>query len=299
MTDRGARGSQAAPILVTGATGTTGSRVAGLLRARGVHIRAASRRPGADGGTAEHVFFDWNDPASYPAAVDGARGVYLLRPPRAAADSILLIERFLAVARSAGVRRIVLLHSMVTGPAGMPEIPRAVAAAAPEWAILRPSWFMQNFTGSHPTAVALRDHGEIATATGDGRVGFIDADDIAAAATETLLTPGPLSGSYVLTGPETLSYAGIAAIISEVSGRAIRHIDLTPEQLIARWAAAGLPENLAQAAADLDLAIRNGDYDYTTSTVNDLTSRPSRSFRDFARAHRAAWPGQGVRGQYI
>jgi uncharacterized protein YbjT (DUF2867 family) len=280
VTDRGG------PILITGATGTTGSRVAALLRARGADIRTASRRPGPAGGTGEHVFFDWNDPATYPAALAGAKGVYLLRPPRAAADAIPLIKRFLAVARRAGVRRIVLLHSMVTGPAGMPEIPRAVTGAVPEWAILQPSWFMQNFTGSHPTAVALRERGEIATATGNGRVGFIDVGDIAAAAAETLLTPEPPNTSYVLTGPETLSYSGIAAIISEVTGRTIRHIDLTPGQLTARWAAVGLPENLARAAADLDLAISRGDYDYTTPTVKDLTGQPPRSFRDFAQLWR-------------
>jgi hypothetical protein len=81
----------------------------------------------------------------------------------------------------------------------------------------------------------------------------------------------------------TLSYPGIAAIISEVTGWAIRLVGLTPGQLTARWTAAGLPENLARAAADLDVAISRGDYDRTTATVKDLTGRPPRSFRDFAR----------------
>jgi uncharacterized protein YbjT (DUF2867 family) len=284
------RNPGAGPILITGATGTTGTRLARLLRARGAPVRAASRHPGPSGGAGERVFFDWNAPATYPAALNGAHAVYLLRPP-GVADPVPLAERFLTAARSEGVRRIVLLHSMVTGPAAMPEIPQAVAEAVPEWAILRPSWFMQNFTGSHPTAIALRERGEIATATGGGRVGFIDAADIAAAAAEALLAPEPPNASYVLTGPQTLSYPGIAAIISEVTGRAVRHIDLTPAQLTERWAAAGLPENLARAAADLDLAIGRGDYDYTTTTVKDVTGQPPRSFRHFAQEQLAARRG--------
>jgi uncharacterized protein YbjT (DUF2867 family) len=234
------------------------------------------------------VFFDWGDPATYPAALDGVSGVYLLRPPRPP-DAMALAERFLAAARAAGARRIVLLHSVVTGPAGMPEIRQAVEGTAPEYAILQPSWFMQNFTGTHPTAVALREQGEIATATGDGRIGFIDARDIAAAAATALLAPGPPNTRYVLTGPETLSYPQAAAIISEVTGRSIRHNALTAGQLTARWTAAGLPENLARAAADLDITISRGDYDYTTPGVQDLTGQPPRSFQDFAAEHRDTW----------
>jgi uncharacterized protein YbjT (DUF2867 family) len=288
LTDLGAPGPIAAtgsgPVLVTGATGTTGRHLTRLLRARGARVREASRhpQPGAS------VFFDWGDPATYPAALDGISGVYVLRPPRAA-EAEPLVERFLAAARGAGVRRIVLLHSMVTGPAGMPGIRQAVEESAPEYAILQPAWFMQNFTGAHPTAVALREHGEIATATGDGRVGFIDARDIAAAAAAALLAADPPNARYVLTGPETLSYPQVAAILSQVSGRTIRHTALTAEQLTARWAAAGLPESLARTAADLDIAISRGDYDYTTPDIADLTGQPPRSFQDFTVAHRDAW----------
>jgi uncharacterized protein YbjT (DUF2867 family) len=288
LTDLGAPGPVVAtgggPVLVTGATGTTGRYLTRLLRERGARVREASRHPRPGTG----VFFDWGDPATYPAALDGISGVYLLRPPRAA-EAEPLVERFLAAARATGVRRIVLLHSMVTGPAGMPGIRQAVEENAPEYAILQPSWFMQNFTGAHPTAVALREHGEIATATGDGRVGFIDARDIAAAAAAALLAADPPNTRYVLTGPETLSYPQVAAILSQVTGRTIRHTSLTAELLTARWTAAGLPENLARTAADLDIAISRGDYDYTTPDIADLTGQPPRSFQDFAAAHRDAW----------
>jgi uncharacterized protein YbjT (DUF2867 family) len=280
----------AGTILVTGATGTTGRRLARLLHRRGANVRAASRNPDrttADSGAP--VVFDWNDPATYPAALAGVARLYLLRPAAPAAEPLAIVERFLDAARSAGVRRVVLLHSTVTGTAGVPEIPQAVEQATPEWAILRPSWFMQNFTGNHPTAAAIRERGEIATATGDGKVAFIDADDIAAAAAETLLVADLPNTRYTLTGPEALSYPQIAAIISEAAGRRVRHINLTAGQVTARWAAAGLPSHLARIGAQLDISISRGEQDYTTSTVEDLTGRPPRSFRDYAHAHQAAW----------
>lgn len=59
-------------IVVLGATGSTGRRVAGQLRARGCPVRAAS--PGAP------VRFDWFDPSSWPDVVRGARAAYVMAP---------------------------------------------------------------------------------------------------------------------------------------------------------------------------------------------------------------------------
>ncbi|HEY3867991.1 MAG TPA: NAD(P)H-binding protein [Actinocrinis sp.] len=277
-----------------GGTGTTGRRVAAQLHRRGVQMRIATRHPGSvppDAvGTA--VVFDWNEPESYPAAVAGAERVYLLRPPGVGSDALGKVERFLAEADHAGVRRVVLLHSTATGPASMPEIADLVERSMPEWAVICPSWFMQNLTGDHPTARAIRRDGEIATATGAGRVGFIDADDIAATATELLLAAGPPNARFTLTGPDALSYPQVAAIISEACGRPVRHLDLSPDELAKRWVAAGLPEPLARLAADADLAIREGGQDFTTSTVEEVCGRPPRSLRDFAHAHRDAWSAE-------
>ena len=60
------------PILVLGATGTTGRRVADRLRAAGFAVRAASRRG--------EVRFDWSDPGSWEPAVEGAARMYLMAP---------------------------------------------------------------------------------------------------------------------------------------------------------------------------------------------------------------------------
>ncbi|MGX1770803.1 hypothetical protein ACWIGW_01720 [Nocardia brasiliensis] len=66
---------------------------------------------------------------------------------------------------------MVLLGSSAVpaGPAGLGALYGLVRDTAAEWAVLRPSWFMQNFTGDHSVALGVRA-GEIVTATGARRV---------------------------------------------------------------------------------------------------------------------------------
>ncbi|MYX10992.1 hypothetical protein GTW98_30065 [Streptomyces sp. SID8375] len=118
------------------------------------------------------------------------------------------------------------------------------------------------------------------TATGTGRVGFIDADDITAVAAHAL-TSTPLPGhDLVLTGPEALSYDDIAATLTTVTGRLVRHHPVTRAQLRDRLAT-DLPTEFATLLADLDHAIAGGTEAHVTDTVERLTGRPPRSFRAY------------------
>lgn len=282
-------------VLVTGATGNTGSRVVRMLRERGAGVRAAARRPGpeagagADGGT-DGVRFDWYDPATHAAALTGVERLYLVAPV-GEADPVPVVEPFLTAAIARGVRRVVLLSSSAI-PAdapGLGALHRLVRDTMPEWAVLRPSWFMQNFTGDHPVAHAIRGDGQIVTATGDGRVAFVDADDIAAVAVRALLDDRPHDTDHVITGPEALGYADAARVVAEVSGRPVGHVPVTAAAFREKLAEAGIPPEFAAVLAGLDEDIRGGAEDRTTDTVRRITGREPRSFRDFAKAHRAAW----------
>ncbi|MFI8188117.1 NAD(P)H-binding protein [Streptomyces sp. NPDC085946] len=274
--------------LVIGATGTTGSRVTSLLTARGHRVRAASRRA-APAGDATAVRFDWYDPATHEEALRGADRVYLV-PPLATAEPAAVMLPFLERARAAGVRRAVLLSSSAIeagGPA-VGQVHRELPALFDEWAVLRPSWFMQNFTGDHAHARSVREEGTIRTATDGGRVAFVDADDIAAVAVEALTAdrcPGP---DLVITGPQALSHDEVAAVLTEETGRAVTHRRLTYEQLCAHLARE-MPAEFAAVLAGLDRAIAEGAEDRVTDTVQRLTGRPPRGFR--AHVRRALAPG--------
>ncbi|MFJ9320506.1 NAD(P)H-binding protein [Streptomyces globisporus] len=265
--------------LVIGATGTTGSRTAAQLSAAGHHVRAASRRATPVAGT-EHVPFDWYDPATHAAALDGVDRVYLV-PPVGDFDPAATMLPFLRGARAAGVRRAVLLSSSAI-PEGGPavgEVHQALPGLFEQWAVLRPSWFMQNFTGTHAHALSIRDEGVIRTATGTGRVGFVDAEDIAAVAVRALTDEQAPDTDLVLTGPEALGHDAIATIITEVTGRPVVHHRLSYEQLRDRLTTQGVPVEFAAMLAGMDRAIAEGAEDRVTGTVHRLTGRPPRTFR--------------------
>ena len=119
----------------------------------------------------------------FAAALAGVRAIYLVAPA-GVADPAPVVRPFLEQAASGGVRRVVALSSsaVARGEPLLGEIHTMVVDLFSEPTVLRPSWFMQNFTRDHALAEGIRRSREVVTATGDGRVGFIDAADIAAVA---------------------------------------------------------------------------------------------------------------------
>ncbi|MGK4905004.1 NAD(P)H-binding protein [Streptomyces albus] len=268
-------------VLVVGATGTTGSRTAARLTAESHRVKAASRRAAPVAG-AEPVRFDWYDTATHAPALEGVDRVYLV-PPVGDPDPAAVMLPFLRQARAAGVRRAVLLSSSAV-PSGGPAVGlvhQALPGLFPEWAVLRPSWFMQNFTGDHLHARGIREDGTVRSATGSGRVGFVDADDIAEVAVRALADDRAPDTDLVLTGPEALSYDDVAAVLTEVTGRPVVHHRLTQTQLRDRLAVE-VPAEFAGILAGMDGAIAQGAEDRVTDTVQRLTGRPPHSFRTVA-----------------
>jgi uncharacterized protein YbjT (DUF2867 family) len=140
---------------------------------------------------------------------------------------------------------------------------------------------MQNFAAGHVHADSIRDSGVIMTAAGNGRVGLIDADDIAAVAVQALTGESAPNTDLVITGPEALSYDDVADIITQVTGKHVTHQKLTYEQLHDRLLAV-VPEQFAALLAGMDREIAGGAEDRTTDTVERITGSPARSFREYA-----------------
>ena len=198
---------------------------------------------------------------------------------------------FLDRALAAGVRRIVLLSASVIpeGTPGVGTVHRRLRERVPEWAVLQPSWFMQNFTGRHFYAESIRHEDLLATSTRDARVAFVDADDIAGVAVRALVDPDAHNAAHVITGPEALSYGEVAAIVSESAGRPVRHRHVSPDEVRRRLLAAGVPEDFAGILTSLEDVIREGAEDRVTDTVERVTGRAPRSFREHAAANADAF----------
>ncbi|WP_063673499.1 ergot alkaloid biosynthesis protein [Dyella thiooxydans] len=275
-------------ILVTGGTGKTGARVAAALARTGRDVCIGTRHPVGKNDRR----LDWSD-AETAAAFEGCTAAYLVAPTDSV-DHLAHMRPHLERAIDRGTRRFVLLSasSLERGGPMMGAVHDWLAQNAPEWVVLRPSWFMQNFSDG-PHAVTIREEGAIYSATGTGRVGFIDAGDIAAAAVAALVAPAALNRDVVLTGPEALSYDNVAEILSRVLRRPVRHVALDSDSQAQRFEAQGLPPEYARMLSALDQGIAGGAEDRTTDGVALLTGHPPTGFRAFAEAAAPAWDGAG------
>lgn len=273
-------------ILVTGGTGKTGRYVVESLRRRGVAYKVAARNPPQ---SPDSVRFDWMDEQTFDGALAGVDAVYLVAPA-GVSDPLPPMSGFISRALQSGIRRFVLLSSSaipIDGPV-QGGVHRFLADNAPEWTVMRPSWFFENFTEMHH-AETIRREDRVYSATGDAAIAFIGAKDIAAAIVECMLADQPLNDGVILTGPVSHSYDEMAEIISGAAGRRIQHVRLDPPDLARKFTEFGLDENYSNILAQLDGFLAGGSEARTTDAVERLTGAPAQSFSDFAAAHKDSW----------
>jgi len=272
-------------ILIIGGTGKTGSRLAQQLRAIGHQPRIATRNPHKH----DQVRFDWSDPASYQLALDRVGAMYLVAPANDL-EPLAAMQPFIDRAIDSGVERFVLLSasSLEAGGPMMGDVHRYLRDHAPGWFVLRPTWFMQNFSEQQhlPT---IRDEHAIYSATGEGRVPFIDAEDIAAVATAALTDRDFPNGEAILTGPNSLSYDDVAGMLSNKLGFTITHHHLSHQQLTERLELSGLSKSYAEVLAGMDAQIAMGSEDRVTDAVIRLTGKPPRDFASFVSQNILFW----------
>jgi ergot alkaloid biosynthesis protein len=273
-------------ILVTGGTGKTGARLVAQLRQNGHACRSAARSVTA---TEHSCPFDWTHPQSWAQAIENVSAIYLVAPAIEGDPAQVVID-FARMALERGVARFVLLSASLL-PAGGPamgQVHQWLQQNEAEWTVLRPSWFMQNFSeGQH--LATIREESKIYSATADGRIPFIGADDIAAAAMSALTCKTPLNKDFILTGSQLLTYGEVAERIGQAVGRTISHRRLSASELAAHFQSLGLGSAHAQMLAAMDSAIAAGAEDRTTTCIEQLTGRPPTAFDEFVRTERANW----------
>ncbi len=192
-------------ILVTGATGRTGSEVVKELIAKGEQVRALVRDPeraeAIRGPGVELVVGDVEKPETWDAALNGVEKAFLLSPegPQMAE----LHGKFAEAANNAGVRHLVRMSILVANPDSPlaigkwhGEADQNVANSGIPYTIIRPAYFMQNIIGS---ARMIASDGVIPGAMADGKVGVIDTLDIGNVADTVLTSVGHEGKTYPLT----------------------------------------------------------------------------------------------------
>ncbi|MEE4409276.1 MULTISPECIES: NmrA family NAD(P)-binding protein [unclassified Serratia (in: enterobacteria)] len=268
------------PILVLGATGKTGSRVAARLQQQGVAIRAGHR------GAA--IPFDWEDSGSWQAALQDVKKLYLsFQPDLAVPGAIDTVERFCRQAVTGGVQKIVLLSGRGEDEARQAE--EVVERSGADWTILRASWFMQNFSESFILDELL--NGTVYLPPGEIPEPFIDADDIADAAVAALTQPGHSNTVYELTGPRLMTFEQAINEIAAASGREIHYRQVPIADYVGYLREAQLPEEMVSLLEYLFSTVLDGRNASLTDGVQRSLGRPARDFSTYAvdTATRGIW----------
>jgi uncharacterized protein YbjT (DUF2867 family) len=272
--------------LVLGGTGKTGRRVAERITAGGLPVRIGSRtgRPP----------FDWEDPATWPAALGDVGSVYLsYAPDLAFAGAADRVGAFADLAVRHGVRRIVLLSGRNEPEAQRAEL--AVQESGADWTVVRSSFFAQNFSEGFLVDAVLA--GEVAFPAGDVAEPFVDAGDVADVAAAALAEDGHEGHVYEVTGARLLTFASAVEEIASATGREIRYRPVPAEEFASGLTAEGVPAEFVAELTALFTTVLDGRGSYLSDGVRTALGREPRDFADYARltAATGVWGGTARR----
>lgn len=269
-------------ILVTGATGNIGSRVAALIDRPRVFVRDRERAKHFD----DVVVGDLEDAAAVARAMEGVEAVFI------ASAGPGLAQRDEIVARAAcdtKVKRIVKLSSMDVTRADGNSLAAwhargedAVRASGVPFVFVRPSGFMSNALA---WAAAIRDSHEVRASTGDGRVPMIHPDDIAEVIAAALTSERFDGQALSITGPEALDYTTMVRMLSPDA----RFVPISDSEARERLLVTGKQPAVADGLVGLWRAVREGKLATVTNTVSAVLGKPPRTFAQWASENAAAF----------
>lgn len=270
------------PVVVTGPTGNVGSAVVDALDRAGIDARAVDRdtRPR----------LDFLDPTTFAEACEGARGLFLLRPPPISRVGPTL-NALVDAAIEAGVEHIVFLS--VAGAEDNRIVPhhrveRHLHRGQVGWTILRPGFFAQNLGDAY--RADIRDDDRLYVPAADGRVAFVDTRDLAEVAAMAFADPATHRGrGYTLTGPEALTFEEVATVLTDALDRPIRYEPASALGYMAHLRRRGLAVPATVVQTILHLGLRRGDAEQVDPTLERLLGRRPRDVETYVADHVGQW----------
>jgi NAD(P)H dehydrogenase (quinone) len=285
-------------LFVTGAAGHLGRRVVELLLEKGVNkIVAGTRNPEKLSDLAAWGVVvrpaDFEDSKGLQAALAGVDRLLIISSDAIDRPGHRLAQHQAAVAAavSAGVKHAV--YTSMPNPETSPVVfapdhlgtEQALKSSGMGWTILRNCWYTDYLIPTLAPAVAS---GKLVSATGQGGAPYVTREDCAQAAAAALTSLETGNKTWNITGPDLLTYAELANLASELSGRPVKCEAVTPDERVAQLIAAGTPEFIAKLLVSSQMAIAQGKMGTPTTAVKELAGREPVSVREFLSAHRAA-----------
>jgi uncharacterized protein YbjT (DUF2867 family) len=282
-------------ILITGATGAVGKELVKRLARPAERVRALVR----DRNRAASIGFpgvdlvegDFAKVETLDDAMSGVHKAFLLTAP--GPDQLDYESRFLEAASRSNLKHIVKLSALGADPDSEARLLRAhgeserrlIASGIP-YTVLRPNQFMQNF-------LSMRDpiihRGEFYAPMGDGRISLVDVRDVAAVAAGVLEEYGHEDKVYDITGPEALTYAGVAERFTEALAKPVTYVDVAPEKMAEILVQAGISEWMTDALLELYAYWKFNGAAEVSGAVRHVAKKDPISFRDFAHEYSTAF----------
>jgi uncharacterized protein YbjT (DUF2867 family) len=296
------------PFVVCGATGNIGSRIAVRLLAAGEPVRIVGRERVRLGPLASKGAEPWpgdiGDAAFLEKAFSGARGAFILIPPRYDAPDFReyqdrLGASLVAALSNARVPRVVALSSIGahldkgTGPIlGLHDLETRLGTLKDAKIVcLRPAYFMENLLWSIPL---IRNQGiNGSPIRADVPLPMIATEDIAAAAAR-LFVDGIFRGHSVryLLGPRDLTMTEATRILGETIGKPdLRYVQFSEGDARRALGDAGMSASVIEAMLEMERGFNAGiirptrerSAESTTPTTLEGFSKTA-----FAQAYRVA-----------
>jgi NAD(P)H dehydrogenase (quinone) len=282
-------------ILVTGATGRVGYPLLEKLADARAEVTAMVRVEAKAGdlpGTPRHVVATFDDPPAAEVLREFDQ-VFLLSPAieEQAELETVFIDALVAAGHGPHVVKIAADGFADPGcEVRFMRSHRQVAAHLDATGLpvtyLAPALYLEDLLAAAET---IRLEAELSVPAGHGRAGFVAAADVAAAAAAVLTSTGHEGATYVLTGPQALSFRDVAAKISAVFARKVDYTDQPAAQALEIMLGSGVSPWQAEGNLELFDWIRAGGADTVTQTVREVTGADPQRAEDWLDDARASF----------
>lgn len=220
---------------------------------------------------------DYNQPASWDAALQGAEKVLLISSSEIG-QRVQQHRAVIDAAQRVGVKLLAytsVLHAD-TSVLGLADEHReteaAINASGVPFTLLRNGWYTENYAMGIGAALSL---GAVYGCGSDGRISSASRADYAEAAAVVLTSDGQAGKVYELAGDTSYTLSEFAAEISQQSGKSIPYINLPEAEYKKALLGAGLPESLAELLANSDTGVSKGALFDNGQQLSGLIGRPT------------------------
>lgn len=273
-------------ILITGATGNIGSGLVPALLSEGADVRVLIRNEAKANDLetlgADVIIGDLDKPETLEPAVSGVDKIFLLtwNGPTAVDHANNLIKAakqaenpYIVRLSGHGSEKSRIIRDHMT-------IEKLVKSSGLQYTILRPTFFMQDV---FMAAQTISEQGMIYMPFKDGKLATIDVRDIADVSAKVLTTSGHEGKTYILTGPQPVSFYDIAAAFSTALGKEVKYVDVPLDAARQSMIGMGMPDWIVEGYIELMAEFANNWANKSYPDVETITGHPARSISQFAQ----------------